>query len=264
MFRQVTDMAWNAAGDTFISDGYINSRVAKYDKNGKWIKSFGEPGSGPGQLNTPHSIATDNQGNVYVANRGNSRIEVFDGDGKYLRQIKISEPFDYASTVPIIGNKPPVDLVEEPWATGRPGRSALRRDRIRCCTLRMLFRDASTKSAWMARFLASWVKPAGSSSNSGGFTKLRLARRKNEIYVGELLNWRTTAEAFAAPGEVSSRTNGKSQGETQRTLRSTEGHGEIQERRAGYDVTSFGNPPPAFLGVLCALCVKAFDFYGYK
>src|SRR6202167_2262762 len=111
MFRQVTDMAWDAAGETFISDGYINSRVAKYDKNGKWMKSFGEPGDGPGQLNTPHSIATDNQGNVYVANRGNSRIEVFDGDGKYLRQIKISEPFDYANTAAILMNKPPVDLV---------------------------------------------------------------------------------------------------------------------------------------------------------
>src|SRR5271170_4932470 len=68
MFRQVTDMTWDAAGETFISDGYINSRVAKYDKNGKWMKSFGEPGDGPGQLNTPHSIATDTQGNVYVAN----------------------------------------------------------------------------------------------------------------------------------------------------------------------------------------------------
>src|SRR5450755_4190378 len=111
MFRQVTDMAWDAAGDTYISDGYINSRVAKYDKNGKWIKSFGEPGSGPGQLNTPHSIATDAKGNVYVANRGNSRIEVFDNDGNYLRQIKISEPFDYANTVPVIGNKPPANLV---------------------------------------------------------------------------------------------------------------------------------------------------------
>src|SRR6202042_3269120 len=53
-FRQVTDMTWDAAGNTYISDGYINSRVAKVDKNGKWLKSFGEPGSGPGQLNTPH------------------------------------------------------------------------------------------------------------------------------------------------------------------------------------------------------------------
>jgi len=76
---------------------YINSRVAKVDKNGKWLKSFGEPGSGPGQLNTPHSIAADAAGNIYVADRGNRRIQVFDGDGKVLRQITIDVPFDYAS-----------------------------------------------------------------------------------------------------------------------------------------------------------------------
>src|SRR6266404_8217245 len=99
-FRQVTDVAWNANDDAFISDGYINSRVAKVDVHGKWLKSFGDRGDGPGQLNTPHSIATDAQGNVYVANRGNSRIEVFDGDGKFLRQITINVPFDYANTQP--------------------------------------------------------------------------------------------------------------------------------------------------------------------
>ncbi|HET9833688.1 MAG TPA: hypothetical protein VFP91_18330, partial [Vicinamibacterales bacterium] len=66
-FRQPTDVAWNQNGDIFISDGYVNSRVAKFDKNGDWVKSFGEPGSGPGQLNTPHSIAIDAKGNVYVA-----------------------------------------------------------------------------------------------------------------------------------------------------------------------------------------------------
>ena len=92
MFRQVTDMAWDAAGNTYISDGYINSRVAKVDKNGNWIKSWGEPGDGPGQFNTPHSIAADAQGNVYVADRGNRRIQVFDGDGKFLRQITIDVP----------------------------------------------------------------------------------------------------------------------------------------------------------------------------
>ena len=61
MFRQVTDVAWDAAGNTYISDGYINSRVAKVDKDGNWLKSWGEPGSGPGQFNTPHSIAIDAQ-----------------------------------------------------------------------------------------------------------------------------------------------------------------------------------------------------------
>src|SRR6266566_2386016 len=83
MFRQPTDVTWNAQGDIFISDGYVNARVAKYDRNGDWVKSFGEPGKGPGQLNTPHSIASDVNGNIYVADRGNARIQVFDGTGKF-------------------------------------------------------------------------------------------------------------------------------------------------------------------------------------
>jgi DNA-binding beta-propeller fold protein YncE len=70
MFRQVTDIAWDAEGNGYISDGYINSRVAKVDKSGDWLMSWGEPGTGPGEFNTPHSIAVDAQGNVYVADRG--------------------------------------------------------------------------------------------------------------------------------------------------------------------------------------------------
>src|SRR3984885_7294434 len=104
-FRQVTDMAWDAAGNTYISDGYINSRVAKIDKDGNWIKSWGEPGTGPGQFNTPHSIAIDHAGNVYVADRGNGRIQVFDGDGKFLHQIHISVPYDH-KVRPWMGNMP--------------------------------------------------------------------------------------------------------------------------------------------------------------
>ena len=61
-FRQVTDVAWDKAGNTFISDGYINSRVAKVDKDGNWLKSWGDRGKEPGQFNTPHSIATDAAG----------------------------------------------------------------------------------------------------------------------------------------------------------------------------------------------------------
>src|ERR1700743_1395095 len=91
-FRQVTEVAWDKAGDTFISNGYINSRVAKVDKDGNWIKSWGDRGKEPGQLNTPHSIATAADGNVYVADRGNHRIQVFDGDGKFLRQFTIDVP----------------------------------------------------------------------------------------------------------------------------------------------------------------------------
>ena len=81
-----------SAGNTYISDGYINSRIAKTDKNGKWLKSWGEPGNKPGQLNTPHNIAADAQGNIYVADRGNRRIQVFDGEGNVLREIRIDVP----------------------------------------------------------------------------------------------------------------------------------------------------------------------------
>src|SRR5262249_53347092 len=78
-----TDVAWDAAGNIFVSDGYTNSRVAKYDKNGRFIKSFGGArGSAPDQLNTPHTIATDTQGNVYVGDRGNARVQVLDNDLK--------------------------------------------------------------------------------------------------------------------------------------------------------------------------------------
>src|SRR6266576_5757215 len=105
MFRQVTDVTWNPAGDAFISDGYINSRVAKADKNGVWLKSWGEPGDQSGQFNTPHNIGVDARDNVYVADRGNRRIQVFDTDGKFLRQITLDAPLaPNARTA--IGNKP--------------------------------------------------------------------------------------------------------------------------------------------------------------
>src|SRR6202140_2138978 len=105
LFRQVTDMTWDPEGNTYISDGYVNSRVAKVDKSGTWIKSWGEPGDQPGQFNTPHSIAADAQGNIYVADRGNRRIQVFDTDGKFLRQFSIDVPLK-PDARPAIGNKP--------------------------------------------------------------------------------------------------------------------------------------------------------------
>src|SRR5947208_9820788 len=118
-FRQVTDVTWNPAGNIFISDGYINSRVAKVDKDGNWLTSWGTRGDKPGEFNTPHSIAADAQGNVYVGDRGNGRIQVFDGDGKFLREIVINVPFDRNSARPAIGNKPPED-VKGTQAPGAP------------------------------------------------------------------------------------------------------------------------------------------------
>src|ERR1700723_1498000 len=94
MFRQVTDIAWDTDGNGYISDGYINSRIAKVSKDGEWLMSWGTPGSDPGQLTTPHSIAVDAKNNVYVADRGNRRIQVFDGNGALQRVITIDVPYD--------------------------------------------------------------------------------------------------------------------------------------------------------------------------
>jgi DNA-binding beta-propeller fold protein YncE len=79
-FGRPTDIAWDAAGNIFIADGYNNSRVVKYDKNGRFIRSVGTRGTAPSQMNTPHSIQVDAGGNVYVADRGNRRIQVFSND----------------------------------------------------------------------------------------------------------------------------------------------------------------------------------------
>jgi hypothetical protein len=93
-FNRPTDVAWDAAGNVFVSDGYGNSRVAKYDKNGKFLKTWGSRGSEPGQFNTPHTMATDTQGNVYVGDRGNRRIQVFDNNGTFKAQyINVGAPW---------------------------------------------------------------------------------------------------------------------------------------------------------------------------
>jgi DNA-binding beta-propeller fold protein YncE len=82
-----TDVAWDAAGNIYVADGFGNARVAKFDKNGKFIRSWGSRGTAPGQFSTVHGIALDAQGNVYVADTDNKRIQVFDGDGVFKSQI---------------------------------------------------------------------------------------------------------------------------------------------------------------------------------
>jgi len=81
-FNRPTDVAWDAAGNIFISDGYQgNPRILKMDKNGRFLKTFGGRGAEPGQFNNIASIAIDAKGNLYVADKGNNRIQVLDNDG---------------------------------------------------------------------------------------------------------------------------------------------------------------------------------------
>jgi len=89
--NQPSDVVVGSNGDIFVADGHdegSNMRIVKYTKDGKFIKSWGKPGSGPGELNVPHGIAFDSQGRLFVADRANNRLQIFDQDGKLLGEWK--------------------------------------------------------------------------------------------------------------------------------------------------------------------------------
>lgn len=72
------------SGDTFVSDGYVNSRVIRFTKDGDYVTHWGRKGKGDGEFDTVHDVAIDKRGRVYVADRENDRVQIFDGQGKFL------------------------------------------------------------------------------------------------------------------------------------------------------------------------------------
>jgi DNA-binding beta-propeller fold protein YncE len=92
-FNRPTDVAFAPNGDFYVSDGYGNSRVVKFDRDGKFILSWGRKGKADGEFDLPHAVRIDSKGSVYVADRENDRIQVFDPNGKFLRKIKGVAPF---------------------------------------------------------------------------------------------------------------------------------------------------------------------------
>jgi sugar lactone lactonase YvrE len=84
-FNKPTDIAFAPSGDFYVSDGYGNSRVVKFSQDGKYLFAWGKAGSGTGEFHTPHSVAVDSRGTVYVSDRENNRIQIFDSKGSYLR-----------------------------------------------------------------------------------------------------------------------------------------------------------------------------------
>lgn len=162
MFNRPTDVAWDPAGDIFVSDGYGNSRVVKYDKNGNWVKAWGKRGTAPGEFNTPHSIVTDAKGNVYVGDRGNRRIQVFDSNGNFLKQwTGIGAPWALCIT------PPPHQIIYS--SDSVPGRIY--------------------KLDLNGKILGVFGK-AGKRLGEFGWVHEMACPSENVLYVAELLNWR--------------------------------------------------------------------------
>jgi DNA-binding beta-propeller fold protein YncE len=192
MFRQVTDMAWDSTGNTYISDGYINSRIAKFDKNGVWVKSWGEPGIQPGQFNTPHSIAVDANNQIYVADRGNQRIQVFDQDGNFIRQITIDVPIDPGARPPI-GNKPKLPIGgNQAMAPGSPWAICITPSPNQVLYSSDAYPGRIYKMTLEGKVLGMFGK-SGKRLKQFGWIHEIACPSENELYVAEPLNWRPFA-----------------------------------------------------------------------
>jgi sugar lactone lactonase YvrE len=90
-FNQPSDVAVAPNGDIFVADGHdedSNARIVKFAKDGKFIKAWGKRGKGPGQFDCPHGLAFDSKGRLFVADRSNNRIQIFDREGKFLEEWK--------------------------------------------------------------------------------------------------------------------------------------------------------------------------------
>ncbi len=191
-FRQPTDVTWDPEGNIFFSDGYVNSRVAKYDKNGRWVKSWGTFGKAEGQFNTPHSIAADARGNIYVADRGNRRIQVFDHDGTFLRAIKIDVPIP-AGAQPWLGNmprqgedQPGVHQNGSPWTVCITPPNAAGTQYLYSSDS---FPGRVYKMTLEGKVLG-YLGGAGRQMKEFGWIHEIACPSENTLIVGELLNWR--------------------------------------------------------------------------
>jgi DNA-binding beta-propeller fold protein YncE len=187
-FRQPTDVTWDQAGDIFISDGYINSRVAKLNKEGDWLKSWGEPGKGEGQFSTAHNIAADAGGTIYVADRNNRRIQVFDSDGKFQRIIKIDIPPD-PDAQPAIGNKPNLTNYLETGGTMTPGALCITPPPNQVLYVSDAFPGRIYKLTLDGKVLGMFGR-SGKQPKEFGWIHAIACPSENTLYVAEILNWR--------------------------------------------------------------------------
>jgi DNA-binding beta-propeller fold protein YncE len=186
-FNRPTDIAWDRAGNAFIADGYNNSRVVKVDREGRWVKTWGERGKEPGQFNILHSIASDASGNVYVADRTNRRIQVFDPDGNFLRQFTIDVPYEAPPNV-MLGQMPsagsnPLAVSGAPWAiciTPGPNQVLFSADAV----------PGRIYKLTLDGKVLGTLGEAGKAPKQFGWIHEIACPSENEIYVAELLNWR--------------------------------------------------------------------------
>jgi len=168
-FNRPTDVAWDSMGNIYVADGYGNSRIAKYDRNGKWVKNWGSTGTNPGQFRVVHGIQIDAANNVYVADRDNRRIQVFDSNGTFKTQFR---------------------NVGSPWAICiSPGAQQYLYVSNSNPPSNLDYDGEILKMTLDGRIVGKFGR-AGKLLKEFGTVNAIDCRTENELYVGELGNWR--------------------------------------------------------------------------
>ncbi len=188
VFNQPTDVAWDSKGNSYFSDGYVNSRVAKVNAKGEWVASWGSLGKGPGQFDTPHGIAVGPKDEIFVADRGNRRIQVLDTTGKYLREFTIDVPVDTKRGKIVYGTEQP-NATTGSLAPGAPDALCMTPGPNPVLFVGDLYPSRIYKVALDGKLLGVYGQP-GRNLGEFGWIHAIACPSENEIWVGELINWR--------------------------------------------------------------------------
>ncbi len=168
-FNRPTDVAWDKAGNIYVADGIgTNNRIAKFDKDGRFISHWGSTGSGQGQFNGVKGLAIDAQGNVYAADAGNKRIQVFDANGKFLREFG-----NVGSPLAICMTRGATQYLYVSHAGDEDGMD-----------------DAAIYKVGLDGRVLGKFGSAGKMPKEFGLANSIDCRNENELLIGEMTNWR--------------------------------------------------------------------------
>ena len=188
VFNQPTDVAWDSEGSSYFSDGYINSRVGKVNARGERIASWGSLGTGPGQSDTPHGIAVSPADEIYVADRGNRRIQVFDKDGNYIREFTVDVPVDTSRGKITYGRENPNGTTGS-QSPGAPDALCMTPGPNPVLFIGDLYPSRIYKVSLQGEVLGVYGQP-GRNLGEFGWIHGIACPSEDEIWVAELINWR--------------------------------------------------------------------------
>ena len=191
-FREPTDIAWDSKGNIYVSDGYVNSRIAKFDKDGNWIGTWGQRGFGPGEFNTVHNIVVDKNDKVWVADRSNGRLQVFDTEGSFLREVIVN--VKTPPVQPIMGHQYPPTMEAKPgsnfaYRPGTPDALCIAQDNPDVMFLGDLYPGRVYKLNLEGKVLGYWGSAGKQPGRTGAIHGLACPS-ENLVYTAEFENWR--------------------------------------------------------------------------